>query len=155
MRQSLKDLADIETRIKSQTGLVLTQLFSQQPQLAFQMLMHQFQPQGMGMLFGQSYPQYFQSGMGNFLMFQMPSNMSGRMFAITPHMWIQPSVQPAAPPPFQPALMEVNKDTSCSQEMKSSSSSSKKKSKEKAKASKAFTHQQQVEEEEENLNQLL
>ena len=70
-------------------------------------------------------------------------------------MWMQPLVQPAAPPSSQLASMEVSKDTVHSLEMKSSSSSSKKKSNGKAKAFEALTHQQQVEEEEENLNQLL
>ena len=110
--------------------------------------MHQIQPQGMGLLFEQAYPAFFQQpGMGGYPIPQMP-NMMGGMYSAPPQMWIQLPIAPV-----QPSSMDVDDDASQSTEPKSSSTT--KKGKGKKKASEAFMHHQEVQEVEESLVQVL
>jgi hypothetical protein len=119
------------------------QPYPQQPQLAFHVSMPQNQPQGMGMPFAHSYPQFYQHpSMGSFPMPQLPQGMMSGMITAPHQIWVPQSVVPA-----QPADMEVDEDAKRPKGDKSSfSSSAKKKSKGKAKASDEFVRQQQEEE---------
>ena len=58
-----------------------------QTQSVFQTPVQQFQLQGMGILFGQSYPPYFQQlGMGGYPISQLHPGMMGGMFTIPSQM---------------------------------------------------------------------